>query len=201
LTAEQQAEQDEYNRIMQEALGEIQKLSAGDYANDESTQKVLNAWEEENQRALQNSFEERTETEDKILAQRGLASSSAGEAARRRRLNDRQDAGAQLGREKDLISDDIRNERLALQQNLYNIASSRQDLDSAQTLRSATSGLSAISSINAGNRASIADYYSRQLTSQNSRLQNSNSGLFGNVVNGFLGTGLSPVNSVLGSIF
>jgi hypothetical protein len=106
-----------------------------------------------------------------------------------------------LGREKDLISDDIRNERLALQQNLYNIASSRQDLDSAQTLRSATSGLSAISSINAGNRASIADYYSRQLTSQNSRLQNSNSGLFGNVVNGFLGTGLSPVNSVLGSIF
>lgn len=197
LTAEQKAEKEEYDRIMKDALSEIQKLSATDYEHDEATQKILKSWEEESQKSLAESFNERQDQEEKILARRGLSTSSAGESARRRRLTDKQEAGAQLSREKDLLSQDIKSERLALQQNLYNIASSRQDLDSAKALNSATSGLSAVTSINAGNRASIADYYGRQLSSQNTKLQ-SNSGLFGNVVGGLLNTAVNPASSVLG---
>ncbi|MAI08829.1 MAG: hypothetical protein CMF61_07710 [Magnetococcales bacterium] len=196
LTAEEQAEKDEYDSIMKDALNSIQKLSASDYENDEETQKIIKAWEVENQNILNDNFEERADEEEKILARRGLASSSAGEAARRRRATDKQDANAQLKREKDMLSDDIRTERLALQQNLYNIAASKQDADTAKALKSATSGLSAITSINAGNRASIADYYGRQIRSQNSKLQNSAASMFGDV----LSTYTNPVGKIF-SIF
>ena len=196
LTAEEQAEKDEYDSIMKDALNSIQKLSASDYENDEETQKIIKAWEVENQNILNDNFEERADEEEKILARRGLASSSAGEAARRRRATDKQDANAQLKREKDMLSDDIRTERLALQQNLYNIAASKQDADTAKALKSATSGLSAITSINAGNRAFIADYYGRQIRSQNSKLQNSAASMFGDV----LSTYTNPVGKIF-SIF
>ena len=196
LTAEEQAEKDEYDSIMKDALDSIQKLSASDYENDEETQKIIKAWEVENQNILNDNFEERADEEEKILARRGLASSSAGEAARRRRVTDKQDANAQLKREKTMLSDDIRTERLALQQNLYNIAASKQDADTAKALKSATSGLSAITSINAGNRASIADYYGRQIRSQNSKLQNSAASMFGDV----LSTYTNPVGKIF-SIF
>ena len=196
LTAEEQAEKDEYDSIMKDALNSIQKLSASDYENDEETQKIIKAWEVENQNILNDNFEERADEEEKILARRGLASSSAGEAARRRRATDKQDANAQLKREKTMLSDDIRTERLALQQNLYNIAASKQDADTAKALKSATSGLSAITSINAGNRASIADYYGRQIRSQNSKLQNSAASMFGDV----LSTYTNPVGKIF-SIF
>jgi len=181
---------------MKDALDSIQKLSASDYENDEETQKIIKAWEVENQNILNDNFEERADEEEKILARRGLASSSAGEAARRRRVTDKQDANAQLKREKTMLSDDIRTERLALQQNLYNIAASKQDADTAKALKSATSGLSAITSINAGNRASIADYYGRQIRSQNSKLQNSAASMFGDV----LSTYTNPVGKIF-SIF
>lgn len=193
LTAEEKAEKEEYDSIMKDALQTIQKLSSSDYENDEETQKIIQAWETENQTMLNDSFEDRAEEEEKILARRGLASSSAGEAARRRRASDKQEAHSQLKREKDLLSDDIRSERLALQQNLYNIAASKQDADTAKALSSATSGLSAVTSINAGNRASIADYYGRQMRSQNSKLQNSSANMFGDV--------LSQYSNPLGNIF
>ncbi len=196
LTDEQKAEQEAYDKIMKDALAEIQKLSSTDYDHDPQTQKVLDAWEAESQSILQETFEERSDEEDKILARRGLSSSSAGEAARRRRLVDKQEAQSQLNREKNLLADDVRHEKLALQQNLYNIASNRQDVEQARALSSATSGMSAVSSINAGNRASIADYYSRQLKQQNSKLQNG-VGLFGNVLGQTMGVPAQTLGSVL----
>ncbi|MAF30913.1 MAG: hypothetical protein CMF60_01740 [Magnetococcales bacterium] len=133
LTDEQKAEQEAYDKIMKDALAEIQKLSSTDYDHDPQTQKVLDAWEAESQSILQQTFEERSDEEDKILA---------------------------------------------------------------RALSSATSGMSAVSSINAGNRASIADYYSRQLKQQNSKLQNG-VGLFGNVLGQTMGAPAQTLGSVL----
>ena len=108
-------------------------MSSTDYDHDPQTQKVLDAWEAESQSILQQTFEERSDEEDKILA---------------------------------------------------------------RALSSATSGMSAVSSINAGNRASIADYYSRQLKQQNSKLQNG-VGLFGNVLGQTMGAPAQTLGSVL----
>tara|TARA_R110000868_G_scaffold189695_2_gene433115 strand:- start:161296 stop:162045 length:750 start_codon:yes stop_codon:yes gene_type:complete len=191
LTPEEQAVEDEYNAIMKDALSEIQKLSSSDYSSSEETKKVLNAWEAEKTKFVDNSFDERAEVENKILARRGLASSSAGEAAMRRRISDKSESLEEVKREKDMIGSDIRNDKLSLQQNLYNIAASRNDIEGARTLSSAASGMGMVSSINAGNQASIADYYNRQLTSHNSRIQNTSPTMFGQVVNGVIGSPLT----------
>ncbi|MFT7434139.1 MAG: hypothetical protein ACI9TY_001787 [Alphaproteobacteria bacterium] len=198
LTAEQMAEEQEYKSIMHDALAEIKKLSSADYDQSEQTPSILNAWESEKNQFVDGNFEERAEVEDKILAKRGLTSSSAGETARRRRIGDKHDAMAEVTREKGLIAGGIRNEKLALQQNLYNIAANRNDIEGARTMNSAVSGLSAVSSINAGNSASIADYYNRQLANNNSRLQNPAQApqLFGQVAGAFFG---GPVGATVGS--
>ena len=127
-----------------------------------------------------------------------ISSSSAGESVRRRRITDKQEASSEVEREKDLLSTDIRQEKLALQQNLYNIASSRSDIDNARTLSSSASGMGAISSINTANRASISDYYNRQLANSNSRLQSTSPGLFGQALGTVIG---GPVGGILGPLF
>ena len=201
LTDEQKAEEAEYKSIMQGALSEIKKLSAADYESSEETQKILTAWESEKNNFIDESFNERSEVEDKILARRGLSSSSAGDAVRRRRSTDKTEALKETAREKALLGNDIRNEKLALQQNLYNIASNRNDIDNARVLSSSANGIGAVNSINAGNRASIADYYSRQLRNNNSRLQNTSPTLFGQVLGGAANTVTSPLSSVFGPLF
>lgn len=187
LTAEQQAEEDEYKNIMQNALTEITRLSSVDYSASAETQEILNAWQDKQINFVNDNYEERAEVEDKILAKRGLSSSSAGEAAVRRRLSDKQESLSEVEREKTLIGSEIRNEKLALQQNLYNISSNRNDIEGARALNSAANGIGVVSSINASNRASISDYYNRQLSDYNSRIQNTSPGMFGQVLGSAFG--------------
>lgn len=161
LTAEQQAEKDELESIMKDALTEIQKISSEDYQHDSSTQKVLDSWEETQRELLNDSTVEREQSEEKLLARRGLSDSSAARSVRRQRHLDKQAASKQIQREKDLLSSDIRNEQLGLQQNLYNIASSQQNADVARTFQSAARGQGSLISSDASRRASIASYYNR----------------------------------------
>lgn len=162
LTEAEKAEKEAFDKLMKNALTEIESLSASDYKLDENTQKTLNAWTAEREKLIAENFDTRELEEEKRLARRGLSSSSAANAARRQRNLDEQSQFKTLENEKDLLKDDIRNNNLAYQQNLYNIASQRKDLDHAKSLQSASTGISAVNSANSFNRASIMDYYNRQ---------------------------------------
>lgn len=163
LTAEEQAEKDELSRIMDEALNEIERLSATDFQNDESTQKILNAWEEQRINLLEETTTQRERQEEEILARRGLGDSSAANNLRRQRRLDRQDALAEVQRERELITGDIRTQKLGLQQNLFNLASSQQNAGLARQHQSALQGQSALIANNATNQASINDAFRVQL--------------------------------------
>ncbi len=162
LSAEAQAEKDELKSIMSESLAEIQKLSSDDYINDESTKNILNAWETERIKILDESFENRARQEEDILAQRGLADSTASQNIRRRRRLDRQESTAQLKRERNLLSSDIRSPRIGLQQNLYGIAASQSDAGIARQQQSALNSQSQFLAANQARQMSLMDYYRQQ---------------------------------------
>ena len=195
LTAEQKAEKETYNRIMQEALGEIERLSSTGFVHDESTQNVLNEWQKTQTELLDDAFDTRADLEEKSLARRGLGDSSAGFSVRRKRALDEQAAEKNLAREKTSIGEDIRLQKLGLQQNLYGIAANKQGADTALAYQSAAKGLGSVSSINATNQASISDYYNRQLSAYNSSLASNNQGGghggFGSMFGGFGGSSSS----------
>ena len=184
LTAEQQGERDELQRIMGEALSEIEKLSSADYTADAETQKILDSWEESRSNYLEESYNERRYEEEKILARRGLSDSSAATRARRQLRLDRQDAQQTLEREKTLLGNDIRNQRLASQQNLYGIAAQGINADEARTYQSAAKGFSSFATLDSSNRASLADYYDRQRLYSASVNQNNPTA---NIFSSFLG--------------
>lgn len=162
LTAEQKKEEAQYKSIMAEALAEIEKLSASDYENSQDVQKVLDGWAGQKEKLLERSFDTRETEEEKRLAKRGLGDSSAGLALRRLRRLDEQEAEEELSREKDLLSSDIRKQQLALQQNLYNLAAERSDLELSKVLSGANNTASTFSAGDAARRASIADYYNNR---------------------------------------
>lgn len=204
LTAEEQAKKDEIDGIMQEALGEIQKLSAGDYADDAETKRILDQWQQTQAELVSKGFADRGKAEEEALARRGLSDSSSALAVRRQRQLDQQQAekNVQLGR--DELSTQVRNERLGLQQNLYNLAAGQQDAASARQFQSAVRGQSSVAAINAQRQASLLDYYDRQVSSQTA------SSPFGNAFAGSLGgslgrtAGSGPfgvVGGFLGSLF
>lgn len=207
LTAEQQAQKDELDSIMKESLAEIQKLSASDYANDEATQKVLDQWSTAQEKLLRRQLSSRTEQEEQALARRGVSDSSAANEVRRQRLLDSQEAETNLGLQKDEMGNQIRAERLALQQNLYNLASSQTDAVAARMQQAAIRGQSDVAALNAQRQASILDYY-------NAQLRGSGGGVFGNsfskelgtTIGGAVGTSVGGpaggmVGSMIGSLF
>lgn len=196
LTAEQQAEKEAFDKLMQDALSEIERLSSIDYAADENTQKTLQAWGEERERFIDERFESRTQEEEKHLAKRGLMASSAADSARRQRRLDEQQERKTLENEKQLMKDEIRQNNLSYQQNLYNIASQRDNLDQARALQSASQGVSAVNSANTFNRASIMDYYNRQTAANTS----SNT-VVGDAVNTIGGVANLGGTSSFGSLF
>ena len=196
LTAEQQAEKDEFDSIMKDSLAQIKLLSSADYEQDENTQKVLKAFEDQQTDLLSETFTDRETEEEKILARRGLSNSSAGESVRRRRRLDRQNAFTDLGRQKDLLGSDIRNQQLGLQQNLYSIASGQQNLNQARAMQAATQSQSAILSFDNANRASILSNYNHNLA----RKQQGNA--FTQNLGSTAGTAIGgPVGGVIGSAF
>ncbi|MCP5405780.1 MAG: hypothetical protein H6922_06130 [Pseudomonadaceae bacterium] len=205
LSAEDQAKKDELDGIMKDALAEIQKLSAADYADDAETKRVLDLWQTKQEELVGKGFEARGKAEEESLARRGLSDSSSALAVRRQRQLDLQDAkqNVELGRE--ALSDNVRGERLGLQQNLYNIAAGASDTATARQFESAVKGQSAVAAINAQRSASLLDYYDRTAASQSGRSPFASA--FGGGLGGSLGRtvgGGGPfgvVGGFLGSLF
>lgn len=127
LSAAEQAERDELDRIANESLSEITRLSSGAFTPDAQAQRTINALQAARQDTLDDTFSERARQEENRLARRGLADSSAGDDVRRQRRLDRQDANLNLTREQEALVADLRNDEIGRQQNLFNLASEQQD--------------------------------------------------------------------------
>jgi len=181
LTAEQQAERDQLDAIMSESLGEIRKLSSADYAADEDTQRILSQWEQTQTKLLGKQVAARTQSEEETLARRGLSDSTAANDVRRQRLLDQQDAEQNVSLMKDEMASQVRNEKLALQQNLYNLAAAATDSTAARAAQAAANAQSGALALNAQRQASILDYYKRPSAFENA-LGNSLGGTLGKVV-------------------
>ncbi|MFZ2619773.1 MAG: hypothetical protein WAX89_02775 [Alphaproteobacteria bacterium] len=196
LTAEEQKKKDELNSIMQTALAEIQKLSASDYADDDTTKGVLDAWQKERERVLADTGAQRQTEEEKMLARRGLADSTAAQAIRRQRQLDSQTATSRLRDERTALGQDIRQQKIGLQQNLYGIAASQTDATAARQQQAAIQGQSALVSTNTARQASLVDYYNMQ----NQRAQN-NGSLFANAALTGVGMVTGSPMTTMGGLF
>lgn len=197
LTAEQQAERDQLDAIMSESLAEIRKLSSSDYAADEDTQRVLSQWEQAQTKLLDKQATQRTRNEEELLARRGLSDSTAAQDVRRQRVLDQQQAEQNVSLMKDEMATQVRNEKLSLQQNLYNLAASATDSQAARTAQAATRAQSSALALNAQRQASILDYYSGGQSVFGSSLASSLGGTLGKTA----GTVLGGTGSMLGSLF
>ncbi len=204
LTPQQQAERDEINRIVSDSLTEINRLSRTDYAPDTTTQKVLDDWQARQEQLLAEGNQRRSQQEEERLAQRGLADSTAAQGVRRQRALDEQDSRSTVGLARTELANQIRGERLALQQNLFNTASGLKDASQARTARAATAGLGDAVALNAQRQASLLDYYNSANRSNGSvfadALGRSAGNTVGRTVGGAIGGPLgSGVGSLLGS--
>jgi hypothetical protein len=180
LTPQQQAERDSINKIVADSLAEINRLSRADYAPDTATQQVLDAWQQQQEKLLAQSTTQRTQQEEERLASRGLADSTAAQDIRRQRALDEQNARSTLALSRTEMGNQIRGEKLALQQNLFSTVNGMKDATQAQTARAATAGLSSAVALNAQRQASILDYY-------NAQNRNSADGAFGQALGRSLG--------------
>lgn len=201
LTAEQQAERDQLDAIMAESLTEMRKLSASDYAADEETQRVLGQWEQAQTKLLGKQVGQRARVEEEALARRGLGDSTAAQDVRRQRLLDQQDAERNVSLMKDEMASQVRNEKLALQQNLYNLAVSATDSKAARTAQAAANAQGNVLALNAQRQASIMDYYSTT-RSQGSSFGNAlGSSLGGTLGKAAMGAAIGGPAGMLGSLF
>jgi hypothetical protein len=162
LTAAQQAEKQENDRIVSESLAEISRLSRTDYAPDEATTRVLDQWQTRQNELLARQASQRVQSEEEQLALRGLSDSTAAQAVRRQRLLDDQEAQRSVSLERDDLANQIRGEKLSLQQNLYNLASTQRDANANRTAKAATASLGDAVALNAQRQSSILDYYNAQ---------------------------------------
>ena len=198
LTAEQQAEREQLDAIMGESLAEIRKLSATDYAPDDATQKVLGQWEQAQTKLLERQTGQRAKSEEETLARRGLSDSTAAQDVRRQRLLDTQDAEQNLSLLKDDMASQVRGDKLALQQNLYNLAAASSDGKAVRTAQAAANAQSNTLALNAQRQASLLDYYGRGSSAFGSAFGNSIGGTLGKAV---VGGATGGVGGLLGSLF
>lgn len=195
LSAEEQAEKDQLNVIMRDALTEIQRLAAANYAEDEETKRVLDQWQAAQADIIQESVGSRTRAEEDALARRGLADSSVGLEVRRKRSLDELKAQQDLALQRDLLGNNVRVERIGLQQDLYRLAADQKNAQQASQLQAAIKGQSAASAINAQRNASLLDYYNTA-----SKVGEKAYSIFDNAVQTTIGSVLGTGNS-LGSWF
>lgn len=163
LSAEEQAERDELDRIANESLAEITRLSTGAFTPDATAQRAIDALEATRIDALDDTFSERTRQEENRLAQRGLGDSSAGDDVRRQRRLDRQDADVSLQRDQETLIADLRADELGRQQNLFTLATQQQDATLARESRAALSGQRVLAQQDRFRQASILDSFNAQL--------------------------------------
>ena len=194
-TEEQIQQEAEYKSLMNEALAEIERLSDDTFEHDTATKDMLNTWREEQDRFVDKTFDQRSDVEDASLARRGLTASSAGQAVQRMRMLDQQDAERAVDRDEDILSENIRTQKLNAQQNLYNIASQRLDLDAARTYQSAANGMSSVNAINNYNNNSLMDYYNRQQAASSPSVLGSLGSMFTSSFASNLGSGLGSATA------
>lgn len=186
LSEEEQRKKSELDKMADDALAEIKLLTSEDYIASESTQKLLNDWQAGQQEILNESFDDRKESEADKLAKRGLSDSTAARTVTRQTKQDEFDANKQVDRERSLMANNIRQNELNNQQNLYNLAQNQLNYDQAQIQKSANANLSKLGALNTANTASLNDYYNRKLSSSNQS-------------NMFLNNILGPVSQQAGS--
>lgn len=216
MTEEQKAQKAEFEAIMKNSLEQIKLLSSGNYEHDAASQSVINAFEQQQRSLLDESFLSRSSEEEKLLARRGLSTSSAADAMRRQRRLDQQDALTNLGQQKDLLSSDIRNQQLGLQQNLYNIASGQENIEQARTFNLSMQGMGNAAAYDSANRASVLAGYQARLeranrpsmfsTALNSAIGGFTGGAgqslggdFGSYLGGAIGSAFGPAGAAVGS--
>lgn len=190
LTPEQQAQKNEFETIRANALAEIKKLTAGSYQEDAEVKAVLSDWEAQQKELLGTTKTERSTKEEQELAKRGLSSSSIAQGVRRQRELDEQTALQQISRERRLMGDSVRAQKLDMQNSLFQFADQEQDLDSTRAFQAGISSQGLATAINESNNASLRDYYARQVTAAQSR----GPGLFSNV----LGAVSTPLTGSIG---
>jgi hypothetical protein len=126
-----------------------------------------------------------------------LSDSTAAQDVRRQRLLDQQDAEQNISLSKDEMASQVRSEKLALQQNLYNLAATATDSKAARTAQAAAGAQSSALALNAQRQASIMDYYNTSSSFGNA---------FGSSLGGTLGktvatSALGGTGNLLGSLF
>lgn len=163
LSAAEQAERDELDRIANESLSEITRLSSGAFTPDAQAQRTINALQAARQDTLDDTFSERARQEENRLARRGLADSSAGDDVRRQRRLDRQDANLNLTREQEALVADLRNDEIGRQQNLFNLASEQQDATLVRESRAALAGQRILAQQDRFRQSSILDSFNTQV--------------------------------------
>lgn len=161
-SAEEQKIEADLKAMVQQSLDEIKRLSSKDYVLDKKTQELVDDVKEERLQYLNESFDNRQESEEEYLAKRGLSDSTAGNTVRRQRNQDQYEANKNLDRETTLLEEDLRNQKLNNQYSLYNLAQNQKSYDAAQVQNSINQGMDMINSINSANYASINDYYNRR---------------------------------------
>lgn len=160
-TEEEKAKDKEMKKIEAESLAEILKLSSSDYELNEKTQKVVDQTYEDRKDYLEDSFDSREKLEEERLAKRGLSDSTAASSVRRKRQQDEYDASKNLSKEKDLLEDSIRNQKLQEQMNLYQLSNNNLNYEQAKVQKNINEGLGQVNAVNTANLASINDYYNR----------------------------------------
>ncbi len=195
LTAEQQAQKEQLDAILAESLGEIQRLSASDYAPDDATKAILDRWTAAQNDLLKTQVNTRSQSEEEALARRGMSDSTAAQDVRRQRLLDQQKAEQNIGLMADEMGQQVRNDKLSLQQNLYNLASTQKDVGAARTAQAAARAQSSALALNAQRQASIMDYYGGGASSFGNAFGQSIGSSIGSQTGGIFGT----VGNMLGS--
>lgn len=203
LTPEQKAQKDQLDGILADSLTEIQRLSAADYAPDEATQAVLERWKTAQSDLMNTQYAERGQREEEALARRGMGDSMAAESVRRQRTLDGQKAEQNIDLMADEMAQQVRNEKLSLQQNLYNMASTQTDVNAARTAQAAARAQSSALAVNAQRQASIMDYYGGNTfgSALGSALGGSIGRGAGTVLGAQTGGVFGTVGNMLGSLF
>lgn len=160
-SAEEQVRLDALDGIRNEALAEISKLSAANYQTDEATLASLNDWVNAQQQTLQKTLASRSNREEAELARRGMSDSTAAQTIRRERFLDEQEAGQAIAQGRSTLADDIRNQRLSLQQSLYALAQQGVSSSEAKQYQAAINSQSRAAAADAQRQASLLDYYTR----------------------------------------
>lgn len=199
LTPEQQAKQNEFESIRNNALAEIKKLTSGTFQEDDEVRNVLSDWEAQQKELLNDSQNARALKEEQDLTRRGLGNSTVSQGLRRQRDLDQQNALQQISRERRVLSDSVRAQKLELQNNLFQVADQGQSLDTAHALQAGVASQGLATAINASNNASLRDYYARQVTAAQSK----GPGLFSNVLGAAAGsiTGVASGGLLSGGFF